>query len=43
MVFQIQMTRRNDTLPLTRDYMVETARVLAHEAAPPKQRRRRKA
>jgi cyclopropane-fatty-acyl-phospholipid synthase len=43
MVFQIQIAKRNDTLPLTRDYMVETERVLAHEPAPPRQRRRRKA
>jgi cyclopropane-fatty-acyl-phospholipid synthase len=43
MVFQIQVTKRNDTLPVTRDYMVETERSLTHESAVPKQRRRRKA
>jgi cyclopropane-fatty-acyl-phospholipid synthase len=43
MVFQIQLARRNDTLPLTRDYMVEVERLLAHEPTRPKQRRRRKA
>ena len=29
-VFQIQLARRIDTLPITRDYMVETERRLAH-------------
>ncbi|MCO6387835.1 cyclopropane-fatty-acyl-phospholipid synthase family protein [Aliihoeflea sp. 40Bstr573] len=43
MVFQIQIAKRNDILPLTRDYMVETERNLAHEPAPPRQRKRRKA
>ena len=29
MVFQLQITRRNDTLPITRDYMADTERQLA--------------
>jgi len=29
MVFQIQLTRANDTTPMTRDYMVDVERELA--------------
>ncbi|MBX3575703.1 MAG: class I SAM-dependent methyltransferase [Rhizobiaceae bacterium] len=52
MVFQIQLTHRNDTLPVTRDYIARTEKSLAmHEAAhgpvmaeppPPRTRRRRR-
>jgi cyclopropane-fatty-acyl-phospholipid synthase len=34
MVFQIQLTRRNDTLPITRDYIGKCEKALAiHEEA----------
>lgn len=34
MVFQIQLAKRVDTVPLTRDYMVDTERALPLDAAP---------
>jgi len=34
-VFQIQVAKRNDTLPITRDYMVETERALAPQPKKP--------
>ncbi|MHB2265735.1 class I SAM-dependent methyltransferase [Aliihoeflea sp. PC F10.4] len=46
MVFQIQLTRRNDTLPITRDYIHEVEERLADDeeaAKAPKSRRRKKA
>jgi cyclopropane-fatty-acyl-phospholipid synthase len=37
MVFQIQLAKRQDTLPLTRDYMIDEERRWAHlEQAPPR-------
>ncbi|HQT86121.1 MAG: SAM-dependent methyltransferase [Acidiphilium sp. 37-64-53] len=33
MVFQLQLARRQDAVPLTRDYMVDTERVLARQTA----------
>jgi len=36
MNFQIQLTRRNDTLPITRDYMAEAEQALAMHDAPKK-------
>ncbi|MBL8580795.1 MAG: class I SAM-dependent methyltransferase [Rhizobiaceae bacterium] len=48
MIFQIQLAKKNDTLPLTRDYMSKIEKTLAmHEAAhgpelPPPPRARRK-
>jgi cyclopropane-fatty-acyl-phospholipid synthase len=40
MVFQVQLAHRNDTLPLTRDYIGKCEKALAiheaaHETAPP--------
>lgn len=43
MVFQIQITKRNDTLPPTRDYMFEAGPPRAPEPVAAKPRRRRKA
>ena len=40
MVFQIQLTRRNDTVPITRDYIEKCEKALAmREAAPSRPRR----
>lgn len=42
MVFQIQITKKNDTLPITRDYMIEEERSAARPAASPAKRPRRR-
>ncbi|MCO6392778.1 methyltransferase domain-containing protein [Aliihoeflea aestuarii] len=42
MVFQIQLTRRNDTLPITRDYIHEVEMQLADKPEPRKARTPRK-
>ncbi|MBP0438999.1 SAM-dependent methyltransferase [Tianweitania sediminis] len=48
MVFQIQITKRNDVLPVTRDYMLEAERaaplpLLSASIAPPRKRPRKRA
>jgi cyclopropane-fatty-acyl-phospholipid synthase len=41
-IFQIQLTRRNDVLPITRDYITEAEQRMSADAAPTQRPRKRK-